>query len=95
MKRARTLAGLATLAGTVAITADARGSVSGPVPVRLDSPTGTPIGSFAIGDTGGWSSFREVPGTVSAVAGTHTVCLTFSSGRPADFVNVDWFVFRR
>jgi hypothetical protein len=29
------------------------------------------------------------------VTGVHTVYLTFSSGQPADFVNVDWFRFRR
>ncbi|MFI5841926.1 glycoside hydrolase family 16 protein [Catenuloplanes sp. NPDC051500] len=77
------------------VASGAGGSVSGLVQVRLDSATSSPIGSFAIGDTGGWSSFREVPGNVGAVTGTHTVYLTFSSGQPADFVNVDWFVFRR
>ncbi|MDR7274816.1 glycoside hydrolase family 16 protein [Catenuloplanes atrovinosus] len=77
------------------VSSGAGGGVSGLVEVRVDSPTAAPIGSFAIGDTGGWSSFREVPGNVSAVTGRHPVYLTFSSGQPADFVNVDWFVFRR
>ncbi|WP_345150628.1 hypothetical protein [Nonomuraea rubra] len=27
------------------------------------------------------------------MTGTHTVYLTFSSGQPADFVNVNWFTF--
>ena len=34
------------------------------------------------------------PATSSAVTGTHTVFLTFTSGQPADFVNVNWFHFR-
>ena len=72
-----------------------RGGVSGLVEVRLDSPTGTPIGSFALANTGGWQSWRSVPGNVSAVTGRHSVYLTFSSGQPADFVNVNWFTFRR
>ena len=34
------------------------------------------------------------PATSRAVTGTHTVFLTFTSGQPADFVNVNWFHFR-
>jgi beta-glucanase (GH16 family) len=77
------------------VASGAGGGVSGLVEVRFDSPTSPPIGGFAIGNTGGWTSWREVPGNVSAVTGTRTVFLTFTSGQPADFVNVDWFRFRR
>jgi hypothetical protein len=77
------------------VASGAAGGVSGLVEVRLDNPASPPIGSFAIGNTGGWTSWREVPGNVSAVTGTHTVYLTFTSGQSADFVNVDWFRFRR
>jgi hypothetical protein len=31
-----------------------------------------------------------VPGNVGAVAGRHTVYLTFASGQPDGFVNVNW-----
>ncbi|MEU5938824.1 carbohydrate-binding protein [Micromonospora sp. NPDC047548] len=77
------------------VASGAAGGVSGLVEVRLDSPTSVPIGSFAIANTGGWQSWRSVPGNVSAVTGRHTVYLTFSSGQSADFVNVNWFTFRR
>lgn len=77
------------------VASGAPGGVSGLVEVRLDSPTGPPIGSFALANTGGWFNWVEVPGNVSAVTGTRTVYLTFTSGQPADFVNVDWFQFRR
>ncbi|MBL6277534.1 carbohydrate-binding protein [Micromonospora fiedleri] len=77
------------------VASGAAGGVSGLVEVRLDSPTGTPIGSFAIANTGGWQSWRSVPGNVSSVTGRRTVYLTFSSGQPNDFVNVNWFHFRR
>jgi hypothetical protein len=77
------------------VASGAAGGVSGLVEVRLDSPTGPVLGSFAIANTGGWTSWREVPGNVSPVTGTRTVFLTFTSGQPADFVNVDWFRFRR
>ena len=71
------------------------GGASGLVQVRLDSPTSTPVGSFALANTGGWQSWRTVPANISAVTGTHDVYLTFSSGQSADFVNVNWFTFGR
>jgi len=77
------------------VASGAAGGVSGLVEVRLDSPTSPPIGSFAVGNTGGWQSWRSVPGNVSAVTGVRTVYLTFTSGQPSDFVNVNWFIFRR
>ncbi|WP_155374792.1 carbohydrate-binding protein [Catellatospora vulcania] len=73
----------------------AAGGISGLVEVRIDSPSNPPIGSFAIANTGGWTSWREIPANVSGVTGTHTVYLTFTSGQPNDYVNIDWFRFRR
>ncbi|MEU5880485.1 glycoside hydrolase family 16 protein [Spirillospora sp. NPDC047279] len=77
----------------VARVASGAGGVSGLVEVRLDSRSNAPIGSFAVGDTGGWQSWRTVPANISAVTGVHDVHLTFTSGQPADFVNVNWFRF--
>ncbi|WP_336204672.1 glycoside hydrolase family 16 protein [Nonomuraea sp. LPB2021202275-12-8] len=86
--------------GTVAATqfrarvaSGAGAGVSGLVQVRLGSPTAPPIGDFALAGTGGWQSWRTIPANISPVTGTHTVYLTFSSGQPADFVNVNWFTF--
>ncbi|MFD4608885.1 glycoside hydrolase family 16 protein [Streptomyces sp. NPDC058451] len=67
--------------------------VSGLVEVRLDNRGNAPVGSFALASTGGWQSWRTVPANISPVTGTHDVYLTFSSGQPADFVNVNWFDF--
>ncbi|MCX5232789.1 beta-1,3-glucanase family protein [Streptomyces sp. NBC_00233] len=67
--------------------------VSGLVQVRLGSPTATPIGSFAIAGTGGWQTWRTVPADISRTTGTHDVYLTFTSGQPTDFVNLNWFTF--
>ncbi|GAA1704927.1 glycoside hydrolase family 16 protein [Nonomuraea bangladeshensis] len=75
------------------VASGAAAGVSGLVQVRLDSPTATPIGDFALANTGGWQSWRTIPANISGVTGTHTVYLTFSSGQPADFVNVNWFTF--
>ncbi|MEW2623991.1 glycoside hydrolase family 16 protein [Streptomyces sp. NPDC048106] len=75
------------------VASGAGAGVSGLVEVRLDSRGNAPIGSFAVGDTGGWQSWRTVPANIAAVTGTHDVYLTFTSGQPADFVNVNWFDF--
>ncbi len=77
------------------VASGAPGGVSGLVEVRIGSPTSPPIGSFAIANTGGWTNWVQVPGNVTPVTGTHTVYLTFTSGQPQEYVNVDWFHFRR
>jgi hypothetical protein len=80
----------------VARVASGAGSgISGLVEVRLDSRSNAPIGSFALASTGGWQNWTSIPGNVSAVTGTHTVYLTFTSGQPNDFVNVNWIQFRK
>ncbi len=75
------------------VASGAAGGVSGLVEVRLDSRSNAPIGSFAIANTGGWQSWRTVPANISAVTGVHDVYLTFTSGQPADYVNLNWFTF--
>ncbi|MFD1372014.1 carbohydrate-binding protein [Actinoplanes sichuanensis] len=70
------------------------GGGSGLIQIRLDSPSATPIGDFALDNTGGWQSWRSVPGNVSAPTGTHTLYLTFQSAQPADYAALNWFTFR-
>jgi len=75
------------------VASGAGSGVSGLVEVRLDSRSNAPIGSFAIANTGGWQTWRTVPANISAVTGAHDVYLTFTSGQPADFVNINWLTF--
>ncbi|MGO1056511.1 carbohydrate-binding protein [Crossiella sp. CA198] len=75
------------------VASGAGGGVSGLVEVRLDSRSGPVIGSFAVGNTGGWQNWRTIPANVSGTIGVHDVYLTFASGQPADFVNLNWFTF--
>ncbi|MFB6837630.1 beta-1,3-glucanase family protein [Streptomyces sp. NPDC056361] len=75
------------------VASGAAAGVSGLVQVRLGSPTATPVGSFAVANTGGWQAWRTVPADIGRTTGTHDVYLTFDSGQPADFVNVNWFTF--
>jgi beta-glucanase (GH16 family) len=73
----------------------AAGGVSGLVEVVLDSPSNAPIGSFAVANTGGWSSWRTVPANITRVTGTHTVYLEFSSGASGNppYVSLHYFNF--
>jgi len=77
------------------VASGAAGGVSGLVEVRLGSPTAPPVGSFAVANTGGWQSWRTIPGNIARITGEHTVYLTFTSGQPAEYVNVNWFTFVR
>ncbi len=75
------------------VASGAAGGVSGLVEVRLDSLDAAPIGSFAVGSTGGWQSWQTVPANITAVTGVHNVYLTFTSGQPTDFVAINWVTF--
>lgn len=77
------------------VASGAGAGVSGLVEVRLGSRSNAPIGSFAVGNTGGWQSWRTIPANIGGVTGKHDVYLTFTSGQPNDFVNVNWFTFAR
>ena len=67
--------------------------ISGFVQVCIDSQTATPVASFAIANTGGWQSWVTMPANMTQVSGVHTLYLTFASGQPSDFVNVNWVTF--
>ena len=50
------------------------------VEVRLGSATAAPIGSFSVGSTGGWGSFRDIRDQRGGHhRPTHRVYLTFKS----------------
>lgn len=76
------------------VASGAAAGVSGLVQVRLNSPTGTVLGSFSIAGTGGWQTWQTVPAAITRTTGVQTVYLTFASGQPADFVNINWFTFK-
>ncbi len=77
------------------VASGAAGGVSGLVEVVLDNPSNAPVGSFAVGNTGGWSTWKTVPANITKTTGTHNVYLEFSSaagGNPA-FVSLHYFNF--
>ena len=75
------------------VASGATNGASGLVNVVLDNPANAPIGSFAVGNTGGWNSWKTIPANIAATSGTHTVYLEFSSGQPAPYVSLHYFSF--
>jgi len=75
------------------VASGAPSGVSGLVEVHLDSLSNPAVGSFAIGNTGGWQSWRTVPANMTGTTGTHTVFLRFVTGSGQNFVNVNWITF--
>ncbi len=76
------------------VASGATGGASGLVEFWIDNlTTGTKLGDFALANTGGWQVWQTTPTNVSAVTGSHTLYLKFTSGQPADYVNLNWFQF--
>jgi hypothetical protein len=77
------------------VASGAAGGVSGAVEVVLDSPSNSPVATFDVANTGGWSSWETVPANMSKVTGTHNVYLEFvsaASGNPA-YASLHYFDF--
>ncbi|AZM50992.1 glycosyl hydrolase [Streptomyces sp. WAC 06738] len=71
------------------------GGPGGTLQVRTGSPTGPILGSVAVPNTGGWSTFADVSTTLSNVpTGTQDVFLTFTGGGSGLF-DIDEFTFTK
>ena len=69
---------------------EASGSSSGATATfYLDSPSGTPIATVTLPDTGGWQNWQTVSASVSGASGVHNVYVVFTSG-----ANMNWFQFQ-
>lgn len=78
------------------VASGATGGVSGLIEYWIDGiGTGTKLGDFSVGNTGGWQVWQTIPANTLSVTGTHTLYVRFVSGQPADFVNMNWFQFIR
>jgi hypothetical protein len=77
------------------VASGAAGGVSGLVQVVLDNPSSSPVGSFAVGNTGGWSTWKTIPANITKVTGTHNVYLVFASGAGGNppYVSLHYFNF--
>ncbi len=56
--------------------------------IRLNSASGTEVGTLQVPTTGGWDTYEEKSCTINTVTGVNDVYLVFSGP-----VNIDWFTF--
>jgi fibronectin type 3 domain-containing protein len=70
----------------------ASASSGGNIEVRLDSLTGTLIGTCAASGTGGWQIYVDAYGNISGASGIHTVYLVYT-GSGGNLFNVQFFGF--
>jgi alpha-L-fucosidase len=61
---------------------------SGRIAVRLDSPTGTLLGTLNGVNTGAWQTYTTASCSVSGTTGNHDLYLVFTAG-----LNLNWFKF--
>ncbi len=81
--------------GTGATSFDARVSSAtsgGSIELRLDSVSGTLVGTCAVSGTGGWQTWVTKSCSVSGASGVHDLYLRFTGGSGSLF-NVNWWKF--
>ncbi|RCX14818.1 dockerin type I repeat protein [Anaerobacterium chartisolvens] len=66
----------------------------GNIEIRLDSITGSVIGTCAVPGTGDWQNWVDVRCDVSGVSGKHDLYLKYTGGSGYLF-NVNWFTFSK
>ncbi|MDX8365586.1 beta-1,3-glucanase family protein [Cytobacillus sp. IB215665] len=69
-------------------------SAGGTIEVRLDSVTGTLVGTVAIQNTGGWQNWVTNTATINNVTGTHDVYFVFK-GAAEGIGNLNWVEFTK
>lgn len=67
-------------------------TTGGNIEIRLDSATGTLIGTCPVAGTGDWQKFVDAKCTVSGVSGKHDLYLKFT-GDSGYLINLNWFMF--
>ena len=81
--------------GSGAVSFEARvasATSGGNIELRLDSPTGTLVGTCAVPGTGGWQTWVTKSCTVSGATGIHDLYLKFTGGSGYLF-NFNWWKF--
>ncbi len=70
----------------------ATGTAGGSIQIRLNSTSGTLLGSLPVSNNGGWSSYAEEETTITTVSGTQDIYLVFTGGGGA-LLDIVWFQF--
>jgi hypothetical protein len=71
----------------------ASANAGGNIEIRLDSTSGTLIGTCTVSKTGGWETWTDVYCSLSGASGTHNVYLVFTGGGSGGLFNVEFFGF--
>lgn len=67
-------------------------TAGGNIEIRIDSLTGTLVGTCPVMSTGGWQTWATQSCAVSGATGTHSVYLKFT-GSSGYLFNINWFKF--
>src|SRR5690606_17434670 len=79
--------------GAYSVTASvASGGIGGTIEFRLNSTTGTLVGSMTVPVTGGWNNYITRTANISGATGTNDLYLVFKGGASALF-DIDHFEF--
>ncbi|NBI27767.1 carbohydrate-binding protein [Chengkuizengella marina] len=70
-------------------------SEGGTIEIRLDSTTGSLIGTVEIDNTGGWQSWVTNTTSISNATGTHDVYFVFNGASGEGIGNFNWFKFTK
>ncbi|MDP5275923.1 carbohydrate-binding protein [Chengkuizengella axinellae] len=70
-------------------------SQGGSFEIRLDSSTGTLVGTMDINNTGGWQTWVTNTTSISGVTGIHDVYFVFKGGLDEGIGNLNWFKFTK
>ena len=62
----------------------------GNIEIRMDSPTGTLLGTSVVPVTGCWQGWTETQCNLSGASGTHNLYLVYTGGA-GNLFNVEWF----
>jgi hypothetical protein len=64
----------------------------GNIEIRLDSATGTLIGTCSVPVTGNWQTWTTQTCSITATSGTHNIYLVYTGGG-GNLFNIEWFSF--
>jgi hypothetical protein len=87
--------GVASVNARLACNQNGGGNCGGALEFRIDSPTGTLVGSVVIPATSGWQTWSTVNSTVSGASGLHDLYVIFRApaGSRTGLGNLNWFQF--
>ncbi|WP_338556819.1 carbohydrate-binding protein [Paenibacillus sp. KS-LC4] len=79
--------------GAKTFKANVASNVGGKIEIRLDSATGTLVGTLNVSSTGGVQNWQEIETTVSNATGVHNLFLVFTGSGASNLFNIDYWQF--